>query len=307
MKAKLQMCNLEGADLSDADLSDAELSSAHLTDAKLWCAKLVKANLSGAVLTRADLTEADLTEANLKFAYLNEANLAAADLTGAKLNGADLMKTKINRAYLTGADLTGADMSLAILVETDFTNATLQDCRVYGCSAWNLTLNGAKQQNLVISKEGEPLIMVDGLEVAQFIYLLLNNEKIRHVIDTITSKVVLILGRFTPERKAILDALREELRNRHYLPILFDFDKSTNRSLTETVSTLAHLARFVIADITEAKSIPQELHKIVPGLPHLPVQPILLTGNTGYAMFEDFKYYPLGCYRPSFTTMSRCC
>ena len=39
-------------------------------------------------------------------------------------------------------------------------------------------------------------------------YLLLNNEEIRHVIDTITSKVVLILGRFMPERKAILDAIR---------------------------------------------------------------------------------------------------
>jgi hypothetical protein len=45
----------------------------------------------------------------------------------------------------------------------------------------------------------------------------------RDVIDTITSKAVLILGRFTDERKAVLDALREELRKRDYLPILFDF------------------------------------------------------------------------------------
>ena len=37
------------------------------------------------------------------------------------------------------------------------------------------------------------------------------------MIDTITSKVVLILGRFTAERKAVLDALREELSKRHYL------------------------------------------------------------------------------------------
>ena len=44
---------------------------------------------------------------------------------------------------------------------------------------------------------------VDDLEVAQFIYLLLNNQNVRQVIDTITSKIVLILGRFTPERKAV--------------------------------------------------------------------------------------------------------
>jgi hypothetical protein len=47
--------------------------------------------------------------------------------------------------------------------------------------------------------------------------LLLHNQKVRDVIDTITSKVVLILGRFTDERKAVLDALREELRKRNYL------------------------------------------------------------------------------------------
>jgi len=39
----------------------------------------------------------------------------------------------------------------------------------------------------------EPRITIDNIEVAQFIYLLLHNEKIRDVIDTITSKAVLIL------------------------------------------------------------------------------------------------------------------
>ena len=49
------------------------------------------------------------------------------------------------------------------------------------------------QKNLIITPHGEPAITVDNLEVAQFIYLLLNNESVRRVIDTITSKVVLIL------------------------------------------------------------------------------------------------------------------
>ena len=48
-------------------------------------------------------------------------------------------------------------------------------------------------------------------------------RRIREVIDTITSKIVLILGRFTEERKAVLDTLRDELRRRDYLPVLFDF------------------------------------------------------------------------------------
>src|SRR4029077_11573047 len=103
------------------------------------------------------------------------------------------------------------------------------------------------------------------------IYLLLNNQKIRQVIDTITSKVVLILGRFTEERKRVLDAIREELRKHDYIPVLFDFDKPATKDLHETITTLARMSRFVIADITDAKSIPQELVSIVEQLPSLPV------------------------------------
>jgi hypothetical protein len=108
---------------------------------------------------------------------------------------------------------------------------------------------------LVITVENEPEVTVDNLEVAQFIYLMPSNQKIRDVIDTITSKVVLILGRFTDEGKAVLDALRDELRNRNYLPILFDFHKPVSRNTDETITLLVRMARFVIADISDAKSI----------------------------------------------------
>ncbi len=88
-----------------------------------------------------------------------------------------------------------------------------------------------------------------------------------------------------------MDALREQLRELDSLPILFDFDKPSSRNLTETVSTIAHLARFVIANITEAKSIPQELQRIVPSLPSVPIQPILHSAFEEYGMFEDLLDY----------------
>jgi hypothetical protein len=214
------------------------------------------------------------------------------DLSGANLRGANLSGAYLSEAHLSEADLSDADLTRSTLVKTQLTRTTLTDCSIYGISAWSLNLEGAKQQNLNVSDEGEPAIMVDNLEVAQFIYLLLNNERIRQVIDTITSKVVLILGRFTADRKAVLDAIRDELRERDYLPILFDFEKPAGRDLTETISTLAHMARFIIADITEAKSIPQELQAIVPNLPSVPVQPLLLTSEREYGMFEHFKRFP---------------
>ena len=110
-------------------------------------------------------------------------------------------------------------------------------------------MHNCKQQNLVITPDGSPVIQVDSLEVAQFIYLLLNNQKLRDVIETVGRKAVLILGRFTSRRKAVLDGVRNELRNKGYVPILFDFEKPENRDFTETVSTLAHMVRFVIADL----------------------------------------------------------
>jgi hypothetical protein len=81
-----------------------------------------------------------------------------------------------------------------------------------------------KQLDLIDTPEGEPVFSVDNLELAQFIYLL-SQMKIQRVIETITSKAVLILGRFSEERKRVLDALRDELWKRDYVPILFDFDK----------------------------------------------------------------------------------
>ena len=77
---------------------------------------------------------------------------------------------------------------------------------MYGVSAWDVKLDGAVQRNLIITPPEQPKIEVDNLEIAQFIYLILHDHKVRQVIDSIKSKVVLILGRFTPGRKAVLEA-----------------------------------------------------------------------------------------------------
>jgi hypothetical protein len=65
---------------------------------------------------------------------------------------------------------------------------------------------------LIITPPYEPTVTVDNLKVAQFIYLLLDNQEIRDAIDTIAKKAILILGRFTPERKAVLEAIRTAIR-----------------------------------------------------------------------------------------------
>jgi uncharacterized protein YjbI with pentapeptide repeats len=315
-RAKLSRADLNGANVSGKNLSGGNLSGANLSGANLSLTNLSGANLDGADLSRADLGEANLSGANLSGANLSGANLSGANLGGATLGGANLSGTSLpradlreanlsgranlsganlyganlSRANLNGANLCGADLRTSTLLKTDFRAADLTGCRIYGVSAWGLKLERTTQQNLVITNGDEPEITVDNIEVAQFVYLLLHNQKIRDVIDTITSKAVLILGRFTDDRKAVLDALREELRKRDYLPILFDFEVPTTRDITETVSLLARMARFIIADLTDPSSIPKELEAIVPGLA-VPVQPLLEGSSRPYAMFKDYWKY----------------
>jgi hypothetical protein len=173
------------------------------------------------------------------------------------------------------------------LVGTNLVDATLTDCSVYGISAWNVTLNeGTKQQDLIITPAEESVVTVDDLEVAQFVYLLLHNEKIRRVIDTVGKKGVLLLGRFTGGRIAVLERLRDELRQRNYLPIVFNFDKPETKDFTETVRLLAGLSKFVIADLSGPKSAPYELGAIV-SQTMIPFQPIITAGETPFAMLRD--------------------
>ena len=155
------------------------------------------------------------------------------DLFGVNLTGIDL----------EGADLRGAELGKAILTHANLRGANVTGAKILGVSAWEVYLEGAEQKDLVITRPPDPVIAVDSLELAQFMFLLLKNERIRTVIDAITSKVVLILGRFTLERKSVLDALREALRRRGLSPVLFDFEKPASRDMTETISILAHLAR----------------------------------------------------------------
>ena len=281
--------DLSKANLRGAELSEANLTGANLSGADLRMAKLTKANLSKGKLGRTNFASANLSGADLSKAWLSEANLSGADLTGANLARAGLSLADLSLADLSKANLNGADLERARLVKTNLESTNLNGCRIYGISAWNIKLNQeTKQFDLIITQWDEAAITVDNLEIAQFMYLLLNNQKIRQVIDTITSKVVLILGRFTKERKRVLDAIREELRKHDYIPVLFDFDKPASKDITGTVETLARMARFIIADLTDPSSIPHELATIVPSLRTTPVLPIRVVGSTGYTMFEDF-------------------
>lgn len=270
-------------DLSGADLFGAELNRVNLNHANLEKAFLEKANLTEADLMNADLSRANLIESRLVTANLNGASLARANLFGADLLGANL----------TNADLTNATLANASLASACIEGAKVSGCWVYGVNVRDLKGEFGEQTDLVITHRGQPTITVDNIKVAQFVYLFLNNQEIREAIDTLTSKTVLLLGHFgLPHRKAILETLKDGLRKHDLLPIVFEYERPSEKDFTETIRTLASLSYFVIADMTNPKAAPLDLPATLPDY-QVPFVPLIQVGERPFAMMSGLhKKYP---------------
>jgi uncharacterized protein YjbI with pentapeptide repeats len=230
--ARMERANLRKGNFDDSDFSGANLADADLEDISASGAYFASANMQYANLRRASLFSPGgrrgVRKTRLDHADLTAAIASQADFSGAVLRGANLSSADFSHATLVDADLEQAH-----LIHTDLQGAALCGASVYGISAWDL-LTDAKtvQENLGISRSGETPITVDDLQIAQFMHLLLDNSCLRRVIDSITSKVVLILGRFTVERKPVLDALRQALRGSQFdlVPVVFDFSRPVSRT-----------------------------------------------------------------------------
>lgn len=280
---------LEGADLMGANLSKAKLQNAFMPKSRLVGVNLSEADARGAILGLCSLNVANLQGTNLNKADLRGSDLHFSSLKGATLQEADLSETIFSKADLSNADLRGADLSQSVLVGAKLENAQLAGCRVYGSAVWDIQGTPASQNDLIISQKG--MVTTDDLEVAQFIYLMYDNKKIRNVINSITAKGVLILGRFSPpERKEVLDGLRDKLRELNLLPIVFDFDRPTDKDYTETVQTLAGMSLFVIVDVTNPKSTPLEMEATVKQfkIPFIPIIDVSVDQHP-YAMIVDLQ------------------
>jgi hypothetical protein len=113
------------------------------------------------------------------------------------------------------------------------------------------------------------------------------------LLSTLSEREVLIIGRFSDRRRAILEAIKSHLQ-RHssgYKPVLFTFEKPKSRNLMESIGLFAGLARFVIADLTEPKSVPAELAAIVPHSPSVPVVAIASRTTREYPLFDSLRDY----------------
>jgi hypothetical protein len=253
--------------------------------------------LDGYDFSYTNFTQANLRKISLKGANFHQAILAKADLTEAHLEESNFCRTDFYETNFEGAWLTGANLQGVQLAKTNLKEAHLSACRVYGLSAWDLKLDGADQRDLRIHYEElvggqriERQAIVDGIDVASFMYFTLNNANIARIMEATTSQWVLLLGRFQIH-KEVLDELAEALKERNYIPIVFDFERASQRDLVESIILLAGLSRLVIVDITDPKSTPMELHAIVPNFA-VPVVPIMRAGTKPFGVFSGILKFP---------------
>lgn len=271
--------NFEGCNFSNVDLHRASLRNGYY----------INCCFDGSQMHFADLVDAYFQSCTFKNVGMRVTKIGSATFNDCLFEESDLSYCSAEETSFSGSEFINTKLEHASFVSNDFTETKLMGCSVYGISSWDLNLENSVQMNLRITKEDQPKITADNIELAQFLYLIINNSKLRDVIDTITSKVVLILGNFSPERKSILDKIRDRLRQYDFIPVMFDFEEPSSRNLTETVFTLSNMARFVIADLSSARSIGHELSAIVPRLQSVNFYPIILKDEEEYGMFKEFE------------------
>jgi len=198
---------------------------------------------------------------------------------------------------VSDTNLTRANLQGAKLAKTDFTKAHIKGCTLYGAAAWDVELDGAEQEQLSVlykpavsqRKEHEERLIVNDVDLASFIYFTLCNANLARVVGATAEKLVLLLGRFS-QRREVLDDIAAALRKRQFIPVIFDFPRPEQRDLVETLMWLAGMSMFVIADITNPRSTPLELHAIASNYA-VPIVPIIHRGDDPFGVFEGLRKF----------------
>lgn len=291
VKPDLRGANLAELELRDVRLDHCDLRRANLSGGSVRLSRLDGSDLRDSVLRHVDANYSSFTDADLRNALCESSQFTGADFRGCDLRGAKLLGCSLNQIRVGGTKLKGA--------------------LVWGSSVWNVKRDRdrpTQEQGLRIGWENlDPIEVLtepawrppgvefeaDRLEVAHFLALVRDApSELSHIIDAASRHLVLILGRFRGPQSRVLDRLRKALPEHGLAPVVFDFDPPEGRDLSETVSLLAGLAHFVIADLSRPSSTPLESQLIVPNVA-VPFVPIIRASERPFSMFAGLeRKYP---------------
>ena len=302
--ADLRGSRLDGADLTGARLHRADLGGVDLGAATLDGAVLRRASLAaskckvGCSFRRARLDGADLSGANLQYASFRQADLSGANLSGADLRHASFERADLSDAVFDDAKLRMASLRRAVLYQTSFKGTDLRSASCHDVFIRRIQVDENTRQKRLLGNlrawftEDDEVDLsytyVDDLRAASLLSVLGERGAITSLINAGSATMVLMLGRFSPRRKAVFSRLSEVLRTKGKIPVLFDFPGPEDREWSDTVRVLAALSEFIIVDLSDPRSVPLELQATVPGL-MIPVVPIVQAKKNVFAMFQDLQ------------------
>ena len=298
-RAKLDDAHLERTDLAGVHLERASLRNAELRHANLSNVHAFRANLSGADFRSATLAGGDFRKTTcLEMTWFVLADLSEADFTGAKMAEARFNSANLTRTRFDGADLTEASLESAILDETFLLGTKLPRAFVNGAFIRRVQTDKKTDQHslsvdvhVVWERRSGDIIEftdADDIRIAQFYDVIGEHGSVTSLIAAGSKRVVLILGRFRPRRKRVLNLLAKALANRGKLPIIYDFPGPEDREISDTVRFIAGMSQFIVVDMTDASSVPLELQATIPDL-MVPVLPIVQAGKPIFPMFVDLQ------------------
>jgi uncharacterized protein YjbI with pentapeptide repeats len=284
----------KGSDLSKTNLQGIELtnlphrfSRADFSGSDLRRANCVNVNFDTAAFDGAKLEGACFENCGFLGSSFTEASAIGARFINCRFQGAHFESADLENAQFLGCNLYGANLQRANLQSSVF-----QSCRIFGISLWGTKGEPAITASLNTDSgtSGEPVFEVDGLHIAVFLDSLWRGNGIREFVDGMSSTLVLILGRFTPDyNKQVLNSIRSDLRSRGYTAIMYDTSDASSRNDSGIIQILSRLSRFVIADITDPKSTPHELAQYVPFAP-IPTQ-CVIRDQTPFSLEIDNGLY----------------
>jgi len=150
----------------------------------------------------------------------------------------------------------------------------------------------ARQSNLIITPATKRQSSVDDIEVAQFLYTLLNNNRPCGVSLKPLPPSSFDPGQFTPDRKRVLDALRAELASRDYIPVMLISINHQIRPWTRQCRCWRAWPRFVIAE-SPTQERASGIARDVADRPSLPIQPNSVERPERSGMFGPFPQISL--------------
>lgn len=282
-------CNFQQAFLTPEWTNGTKFSDCRFASATL------AGNFDGATFEDSALDGHHLGHCSFRGAVFRRCALREADLEGVDLEGAEFQECDLTDASFTAAALRGARFQRCVLhgaswSEADIEGVSVERSAIYGMSLWGTRGAPAAARALTVTKpDEETSLEIDGLHIAVFVLSLLEGNGVRELVDGLSSTLVLVLGRFDGANKQVLDAIRRRLRDLGYSAIVFDSAAPRQRDTSETVSILAKLSHFVIADLTTPRSAPYEL-QLFASDSGTPLQ-IVTRGEPPFSMAHDLEKY----------------